>query len=78
MPIRIYAPKDHSGGSLPVGVYTHGGGFVCGNLDSEDPICRAVAEHTPCIIVSVDYRLGPKYKLPTMLDDSVKAYAWVR
>ncbi|TKA74716.1 hypothetical protein B0A49_02415 [Cryomyces minteri] len=76
VPIRIYTPDGASGKKLPVGVYTHGGGFICGNLDSEDPICRAVAKHTPCIIVSVDYRLGPKHKMPAMLDDTLTAYKW--
>jgi len=78
VPIRIYTPIS-SGAKpkdLPLGIYTHGGGFIAGNLDAEDPICRAVAHHTPCIIVSVDYRLEPKHKMPTMIEDSVAATKW--
>lgn len=75
--IRIYTPEGAEGKKLPVGVFTHGGGYICGNLDSEDPVCRIVAKNTPCIIVSVDYRLGPKHKMPAMLDDTVTAYKWV-
>jgi acetyl esterase/lipase len=35
------------------------GGFFSGSLDTHDGICRALAAHTPCILVSVDYRLAP-------------------
>ena len=77
--VRIYHPKEArtSGQKLPVCVYAHGGGYCCGNLDAEDPLCRAIARFTPCIVVSVDYRLGPRYKMPTMIDDCVTAYKWV-
>lgn len=75
---RIYTPVEAaSKGPLPVGVFTHGGGFVVGNLDSEDVLCRVVAQHTPCIIVSVDYRLGPEHKLPVMVEDTITVYNWV-
>jgi hypothetical protein len=63
--------------SRPVGVYTHGGGFICGDLDSEDTLCRAIAHAVDCIIISVDYRLGPGYKLPVMLQDTLTIYQWV-
>lgn len=79
IPYRIYTPIEAAAKQevLPVGVYMHGGGFICGSLDSEDPICRAVAHYTPCIVVSVEYRMGTKYKLPVMLDDSMTLYKWV-
>ncbi|ESZ92801.1 hypothetical protein SBOR_6817 [Sclerotinia borealis F-4128] len=76
VPVRIYTPPNPSGTKLPLGVYYHGGGYCVGDLDSEDVWCRYIAKNTPCIIVSVDYRLGPKHKLPVMLDDSVTAYEW--
>ncbi|KAJ0423076.1 Alpha/Beta hydrolase protein [Aspergillus carlsbadensis] len=62
--------------SRPVGVYTHGGGFICGDLDSEDTLCRVIAHAVDCIIISVDYRLGPEYKLPVMLQDTLTIYQW--
>ncbi|RJE27049.1 alpha/beta hydrolase fold protein [Aspergillus sclerotialis] len=74
---RVYTPLGSNGqGPLPVGVYTHGGGFVCGDLNSEDPLCRIICEHARCILVSVDYRLGPENKLPTMLEDTLAVYRW--
>lgn len=75
---RIYTPKDAaSKGHLPVGFYTHGGGYVTGDLESEDRLCRTVAEHASSIIVSVGYRLAPQHKSPTQLLDSVKVFEWV-
>jgi len=62
---------------LPVGLYFHGGGFCCGDLDSEDTFCREFAERLPCIVVSVDYRLAPEHKAPAQVDDALEAWDWV-
>jgi versiconal hemiacetal acetate esterase len=72
-----YTPEGIEGKKLPLGVYYHGGGWVLGNLDGEDAWCRYIAKNTPCILVSVDYRLAPKFKHPAMLDDSITAFNWV-
>jgi versiconal hemiacetal acetate esterase len=78
VPIRIYTPTAAlSENKLPIGVYYHGGGYLVGNLDSEDLWCRFIAKATPCIVVSVDYRLSTVAKLPAQLEDSVIAYKWV-
>ncbi len=75
---RVYTPVDAAkSGPLPVGVYTHGGGMACGDLESEDILCRAVAEHTPSIVVSVDYRLTPEHPAPAQFMDSLAVYKWV-
>ncbi|EXJ94727.1 hypothetical protein A1O1_03124 [Capronia coronata CBS 617.96] len=74
---RLYTPKEASKqGALPVGVLTHGGGWMTGDLNSDDLLCRVVAEHVPSIIVSVDYRLSPEHKVPAQLEDSLKIYRW--
>jgi versiconal hemiacetal acetate esterase len=75
--VRIYEPNNKTSNSLPIGVFGHGGGFCGGDLNSDDKIARYVAERVPCVVVSVDYRLGPKYKFPTMLDDFEEAFNWV-
>ena len=76
---RLYTPKEAAkGGPLPVGVWTHGGGFMTGDLNSDDLLCRAVAEHAPSIIVNVDYRLTPEHKVPTQLQDTLTVYKWAR
>lgn len=77
VPIRIYTPPAASSDKkLPIGVYYHGGGYLVGNLDSEDAWCRFIAKSTPCVIVSVDYRLSTVAKLPAQLEDSVTAFNW--
>lgn len=73
---RVYTPRAKGGHPMPVGVYFHGGGWCCGDLDSEDGFCRSVAEHLPCVIISVDYRLAPEYKSPIQLEDALKAWTW--
>jgi versiconal hemiacetal acetate esterase len=78
VPVRIYTPPAASEGKkLPVGVYYHGGGYLVGDLNSEDAWCRVIAKSSSCIIVSVDYRLSTVAKLPAQLDDSLVAYKWV-
>jgi versiconal hemiacetal acetate esterase len=62
---------------FPVGLYFHGGGFCCGDLDSEDTFCRELAERLPCVVVSVDYRLAPEHKAPAQVDDALEAWDWV-
>jgi len=76
VPVRIYIPPGAKEKKLPVGVFYHGGGYLLGNLDSEDGWCRAFVKHTPCILVSVDYRLSTTHKMPVMLEDSLVAYRW--
>ncbi|PVH71374.1 alpha/beta-hydrolase [Cadophora sp. DSE1049] len=76
VPVRIYTPPAASDEKLPVGVYYHGGGYLVGILDSEDAWCRYISKNTPCIVVSVDYRLSTTHKLPAMLDESLAAYKW--
>ncbi|HEY3111943.1 MAG TPA: alpha/beta hydrolase [Chloroflexota bacterium] len=74
IPIRIYAPA--ASGPLAVLVYFHGGGWVVGNLDSHDVICRRLANQAECMVISVDYRLAPEHKFPAPLDDCFAATAW--
>ncbi|MGE5659530.1 MAG: alpha/beta hydrolase [Actinomycetota bacterium] len=75
IPIRIYTPE--SSHLLPILVYFHGGGWVLGDLDIADPICRSLAADGRCIVVSVDYRLAPENKFPAALEDAYAAIQWV-
>jgi len=74
IPVRIFRPA--SAGQLPCLVYYHGGGWVTGSLDSTDMRCRVVAEWTPCVVISVDYRMAPEYPFPAAVDDSYAAAQW--
>ena len=62
--------------ALPVQVYFHGGGWVVGDLDSHDWVCRAVANAAKCAVVSVDYRLAPEHRFPAAYDDALAAVRW--
>lgn len=73
--IRVYTPTGSS--PLPILVYFHGGGWVLGNLDTHDPVCRGLANAGGCIVVSVDYRLAPEHKFPEPAEDAYGATRWV-
>jgi acetyl esterase len=73
---RLYVPS----GAPAVGpllVFFHGGGWVYGDLDSHDPACRFLAEHSGVRVLSVDYRLAPEHPFPAAYDDAVAAYRHV-
>jgi len=72
--IRIYTPE----GEVPfaVLVFFHGGGFVIGDLESHDNVCRELACGARVIVVSVDYRLAPEHKFPAGIDDAVAVTRW--
>lgn len=73
--IRVYSPNASKG--LPIFVFFHGGGFVAGNLDSEDTPLRSITNRCGCIVVSVAYRLAPENPYPAAPDDSYAATKWV-
>ena len=76
VPIRLYAPVADDV-PRPALVYSHGGGFVIGSLDSFDRALRFVCQVSGCIVVSVGYRLAPEHKFPAALEDCIAAYGAV-
>jgi len=58
-------------------VFFHGGGWVTGDLDRHDPLCRELTSRIGCLTVSVDYRLAPENKFPAGLNDCYAAVQWV-
>jgi acetyl esterase len=79
IPLRLYRPKGSSPAeSLPVLVYYHGGGWVIGDLDTHDTLCRELANSAGCAVVAVDYRMGPEHRFPAAVDDSLAAARWIR
>ncbi|MFZ4584412.1 MAG: alpha/beta hydrolase [Acidimicrobiia bacterium] len=70
---RVYSPDD----PIAVLVYFHGGGWVIGDLESHDDLCRRIALRTPVIVVAVDYRLAPEHHFPAAADDADAALRWV-
>jgi acetyl esterase/lipase len=80
--IRIYwPPTDPGSGSAsaawPVVMYFHGGGFVIGDLDTHDGVCRQHAVGADAVVVSVDYRLAPEHPYPAAVEDAWAATLWV-
>ena len=74
--LRLYRPGAAVAGPLPLLLYFHGGGWVLGNLDSHDTICRALARHAGFAVLSVDYRLAPEAPFPAAIEDALAALAW--
>jgi len=76
--LRLYRPLGAAERTtLPVLVYFHGGGWVIGDLDTHDTLCRELANGAGCAVVSVDYRMGPEHRFPAAVDDSLAAVRWV-
>jgi len=72
---RLYRPA--SPGPHPVVVYFHGGGWVLGSHESDDPLCRDLCKRANVLIVSVDYRHAPEARFPAAADDGLAAVRWV-
>jgi acetyl esterase len=78
IPLRLIRPAGVAKEALlPVLVYFHGGGWVIGDLDTHDTLCRELANGAGCAVVSVDYRLGPEHRFPAATDDCIAATYWV-
>ena len=76
IPVRVYTPNGS--GPFPVVVYYHGGGWVLFSTDVYDASCRGLTNQAGCVVVSVDYRLGPENRFPAAHDDAYAAYRYVQ
>lgn len=71
---RLYRPHgSRPDQALPAFVFFHGGGWVFGNLDSHDALCRSLANAARCAVLAVDYRLAPEHRFPAAVDDALAA-----
>src|SRR5580704_39910 len=79
IPARVYTPRTlrQTGGLAPCLVFFHGGGWVIGDLDSHDVVCRTLADEGELLVISVDYRLAPEHKFPAAVDDAIAATKWI-
>ena len=77
--LRLYRPAGSAlDALLPALVFFHGGGWVIGDLDTHDVLCRELANGSGCSVVSVDYRLGPEQRFPAAVDDCIAATVWAQ
>jgi acetyl esterase len=76
--LRVYrdpdAPTSPRPGAL---VWFHGGGWVIGDLDTHDALCRELCVATGATVISVDYRLAPEHTYPCAHDDAQCAVDWI-
>ncbi|MCH9631673.1 MAG: Carboxylesterase NlhH [Chlamydiia bacterium] len=72
--VRIYHPSPAK--DLPILIYFHAGGYVRGDIELCDPICRKIANRSSCIVISVNYRLAPEEQYPAALEDAYTALCW--
>lgn len=73
IPVRLYEPSKESNKLI---VFIHGGGWMQGNIDTHDSLCRYMAFLLDCKVISVDYRLAPEFKFPVGLEDVQSVYQW--
>ena len=78
IPLRLYRPAGVADSRrLPVLVYFHGGGWVIGDLETHDVLCRQVTAEAGVSVIAVDYRLAPEHKYPAAVDDAWAATRWI-
>ncbi|MCA6122262.1 alpha/beta hydrolase fold domain-containing protein [Bradyrhizobium sp. WSM 1704] len=75
LPYKLYRPA--SPGPHPIVVYFHGGGWVLGDEQSDDPFCRDLCRRTDMIVVSVGYRHAPEHRFPAAPEDGYAATRWI-
>jgi acetyl esterase len=77
IPARLYVPGGlPAGAAAPLLVYFHGGGWVIGDLDTHDGVCRFLAAAAGTAVLAVDYRLAPEHPFPAAVEDAWAGFAW--
>jgi acetyl esterase len=78
VPVRAYRPKGAAKDDLlPALIYIHGGGWVIGDLDTHDVVCRTLANGARCAVFSVEYRKAPESPFPAAVDDCFSALQFI-
>src|SRR6266849_6183248 len=72
--VRVFTPRG--GGAKTALIYFHCGGWVTGDIETHDGICRTLANAAGCVVASVDYRCAPEHAFPTAAEDSYAATRW--
>ncbi len=77
LPVRLYVPEGVAPlVPAPLLIYLHGGGFTVGDLETHDAVCRMFALRSACLVLAIDYRLGPEHRFPCAVDDAWDAFHW--
>lgn len=73
--MRLYYPQENK--PLPAVLYFHPGGFVKGDIDTHDPICRSLADASGCLIISLNYPKAPEHPYPQAIKAAKEAFLWI-
>ena len=76
VPVRVYRPEA-GGRPLPVVAFAHAGGWVLGDLETHDEVCRYLSAALPAVVVAVDYRLAPEHVYPAAIEDYWAVVRWL-
>lgn len=77
IPVRIFVPNNEMPeGGWPCTLWFHGGGWVLGNITTENSYCSHLADLASCIVISVDYRLAPEFPFPACIYDGYETVIW--
>jgi acetyl esterase len=74
---RAYEPRGLADEERPLLIYFHGGGFIRGDIDTHDSICRVLADAADCMVISAAYRLAPEHRFPAAAEDAYPVVEWV-
>ncbi|WP_354698770.1 Carboxylesterase NlhH [Paraconexibacter sp. AEG42_29] len=77
LPARRYDAPGAATGPQPALVFFHGGGFVFGDLDTHDELCRMLCFHAGVTVIAIDYRLAPEAPFPAAVEDCIAAFDWI-
>lgn len=72
--VRLFRPRV---GTLPALIYFPGGGWVLGDLDTHDAMCRIIANESGCVVISVNYRKAPEHRFPAAIHDAIDVLQWI-
>ena len=75
VPVRVYRPRSPAG--TGTSVFLHGGGWVFGDLQSHDGMCRSITRRSGITTVAVGYRRAPEHPFPAAVDDAVGVVRWL-
>jgi acetyl esterase len=76
VPVRVYRPEA-GGRPLPALAFAHAGGWVLGDLETHDEVCRYLSAALPAVVVAVDYRLAPEHVYPAAIEDYFAVVCWL-
>ena len=78
IPFRLYRPKGVPAATpLPALIFFHGGGWVIGDLETHDVLCRQLTAGAGISVVNVDYRLAPEHRYPASVEDAWAVTRWI-